>query len=161
MESVAVTPASEELLRVEQLMTALKPVYVGQILRAFRDSGLSPLPTEAFNLEEMSQRLKIIPARRRILARMLAILSEDGIVERTADRFRFTDFLPFADPDLALDKLGVEYPGMLTEIHILKRCGRSSCRYCRANTIPCNWFLPTAPLGRLRKFTSSPGVPIL
>ncbi len=50
MDSVAVTPANAELLRVERLMTALKPVYVGQILRAFQrgriiaaaDRGLQP-----------------------------------------------------------------------------------------------------------------------
>ncbi len=124
MEGVAETPATEELLRVERLMAELKPVYVGYILRAFQGAGLSPLPTAAFNLQELSECLKIAPSRRRMLARMLAILAEEGTVERTADGFRFVDVSAYADADRTLEKLSEEYPEMLTEINILQRCGK-------------------------------------
>jgi acyl transferase domain-containing protein/predicted O-methyltransferase YrrM len=151
MGSVAVTPASEELLRVERLMAALKPVYVAYILRALQDAGLSPLPTAAFNLEDLSQRLKIIPARRRVLARMLAILAEDGIAERTADRFRIVDFSPRPDADLALDKLSVEYPEMLTEINILKRCGKKLLPVLRGDYDPMQLVFADGSIGEAEK----------
>ena len=151
MDSVAVTPANAELLRVERLTTALKPVYVGQILRAFHDAGLSPLPTEAFSLEEMSQRLKIVPARRRTLARMLAILSEDGILERTADRFRFADFPAFADADRTLEKLRDEYPEMLTEINILQRCGSKLLPVLRGEYDPLQLIFADGSIGEAEK----------
>src|SRR6185437_14907829 len=151
MESVAVTPASEELLRVERLMTVLKPVYVGYILRALQDAGLSPLPTAAFSLEELSQRLKISPARFRVLARMLAILSEDGILERTADRFRFVDFAAVADADLALKKLSREYPEMLTEMNILQQCGRKLLPVLRGDYDPMQLVFADGSIGEAEK----------
>jgi SAM-dependent methyltransferase/short-subunit dehydrogenase/acyl carrier protein len=151
MESVALTPASEELLRVERLMAALKPVYVAYILRALQDAGLSPLATAEFNLEDLSQRQKIIPARRRVLARMLAILAEDGIVERTSDRFRIVDLRPRPDADLALEKLSVEYPEMLTEINILKRCGVKLLPVLRGDYDPMQLVFADGSIGEAEK----------
>ncbi|MGB8479151.1 MAG: type I polyketide synthase [Acidobacteriaceae bacterium] len=151
MESVAVTPANEELLRVERLMAALKPVYVAYILRAFQDGGLSPLPTAPFSLEDLSQRLKIVPARHRVLARMLAILAEDGIAEHTADRFRFVDGSAYADADGTLEKLSEEYPEMRTEINILRRCGRKLLPVLRGDYDPMQLVFADGSIGEAEK----------
>ncbi len=149
--SLAVTPASEDLVRVERLMSAMKPVYATYILRALQDAGLSPLPTAAFSLDELSQRLKIIPTRRRVLGRMLAILAEDRILERTADRFRIVDFCPRPEAELALDKLSAEYPEMLTEINILKRCGKKLSAVLRGEYDPMQLVFADGSIGEAEK----------
>jgi SAM-dependent methyltransferase/acyl carrier protein len=118
------TRATGELFRVERLTTATQPVYASYILRALQEAGLSPLPTAAFSLEELSQRLRIVPARRRVLGRLLGILIEDGILERTGDRFRFVDFQARPDVENELKKFEAEYPECRTEIKILRRCGK-------------------------------------
>jgi SAM-dependent methyltransferase/short-subunit dehydrogenase/acyl carrier protein len=82
---------------------------------------------------------------------MLAILSEDGILERTADSFRFVDFRAFADADLALEKLSREYPEMLTEVSILQRCGRKLLPVLRGDYDPMQLVFADGSIGEAEK----------
>ena len=94
----------------------------------------------------MSQRLKITPARRRMLARMLAILVEDGIVEHTADGFRFLDASCLCRTQIERSKNSATNTlEMLTEINILQRCGSKLLPVLRGEYDPtstdlCRWF---------------------
>lgn len=119
-----VIEASAELTRVAQLASVCAPVYSTIIVEALREAGLSPLPEGAFTLEEVSARLKLLPARLRLLARFFGILVEDGVVELTPDGFRFVDFGPRPDADRELDRLSFLYPECSTELKILRRCGK-------------------------------------
>ncbi len=117
-------PATPDLMRVEELTAAAMPVYATYIMQALHEAGLSPLPEAAFTLEELSERLKFVPTRRRVLARLLAILVEDNLLEHDGNRFRFVDFRPRPDADGELQRLSAEYPECRTELTILRRCGK-------------------------------------
>lgn len=123
-EISSVTPASDELARIADLNRSATPVYAAYILQALCEAGLSPLPQHPFRLAELSERLKITPNRRRILARLFGILVEDKVVEQSGDLFRFIDFKPRPDADAELQRLGTEYPECRIELNILRRCGR-------------------------------------
>jgi acyl transferase domain-containing protein/SAM-dependent methyltransferase/NADP-dependent 3-hydroxy acid dehydrogenase YdfG len=120
---MSITPVTPELMRVEHLTAAAMPIYATYIVQALQQMGLSPLPESAFTLEAISEQLKIILARRRVLARLLGILVEDGLVERSGDHFRFVDFRPRPDADGELQKFSAEYPECRIELAILRQCG--------------------------------------
>ena len=124
LHSMSRTPATAELMRVEQLMELVMPTYATYILQAFREAGLSILPTSEFTLDELCRQLKVIPPRRRVLSRMLGMLAEDKIVEEIGDRFRFVNFEPRPDPDRELERLGEQFPECLAETNVLRRCGK-------------------------------------
>ncbi len=115
-------PVSEELMRIGRGTAVLQPICATVALQALQAAGLSPLPTGTFTLDELGHRLNVIPARSRVLARLIAILLEDEIVERNGSAFRFVDFHPRPDADAELIKLAATYPESATEIKILRRC---------------------------------------
>lgn len=133
---MAVTPASAELLRVAELTAVVAPLCATYILQALQEAGLSSLHGPAFTLDELGRRLKIASSRRRVLERLFAMLVEDEVVERTGDRFRFVDFRPRPDADGEVQKLAVVYPECLTEINILRRCGKKLSAVLRGNYDP-------------------------
>ncbi len=135
-ETSSVVAASDELARIADLNRAATPIYATYILQALRETGLSPLPECAFRLAELSERLKIAPNRRRILARLFGILVEDKIVEQSGDMFRFIDFQPRPDADAELQKLGTDYPECRIELNILRRCGRKLSAVLRGTYDP-------------------------
>ncbi len=122
IESLNGEPISEELIRIGHGALVLQPICATVALEALQAAGLSPLPTEAFTLQELGRRLNVIPARSRLLARLVAILLEDKIVERKGSAFRFVDFRPRPEADAELMKLAAAYPEFATEIRILRRC---------------------------------------
>ncbi|MEO6829512.1 MAG: ketoacyl-synthetase C-terminal extension domain-containing protein, partial [Acidobacteriaceae bacterium] len=123
LAEMALTPATVELMRAEYLTIRWMPLYPTYIVQALQQGGLVPLPEAAFTLEEFSARMRVIPARRRVLERLLAILTEDKILEHTGNQFRFIDFTSRPDADGEVDRLQAEYPEFWTELSILRRCG--------------------------------------
>jgi acyl transferase domain-containing protein/protein-L-isoaspartate O-methyltransferase len=124
IESLNVEPVSEELIRIGHGSVVLQPICATVALETLQTAGLSPLPTDAFTLEELGHRLNVIPARSRVLARLVSILLEDKIVERSGSAFRFVDFRPRPEADAELIKLAAAYPESATEIKILRRCAK-------------------------------------
>ncbi len=136
IEGMAETPASAELKRVTEATTAAMPVYSTYILRAFESAGFSRKHASAFTVDELGRQLKVIPARLRLLARLVGILAEDGLVERQGSRFRFLDSSSRPDPDGELQRLGDEYPECRIEMNILRRCGKGLLAVLRGEYDP-------------------------
>jgi acyl transferase domain-containing protein/SAM-dependent methyltransferase len=124
IESLNCEPLSDELIRIGHGSIVLRPICATVALETLQAAGLSSLPTAAFTLEELGDRLKVIPARSRILERLVAILVEEKIVDREGSGFRFVDFTPRAEADAELMRLATAYPESATEIKILRRCAK-------------------------------------
>jgi len=123
LRKIALTPATPELMRLERAMTAVTPVYASYVLQALR-RALPDLPVSAFTLDELSKKMGVLPARQRVLGRMLDILVEDRIAEKVGDRFRLVEFGGRPDPDRELERLSAEYPECAAETNVLRRCGK-------------------------------------
>ncbi|MES2221688.1 MAG: type I polyketide synthase [Acidobacteriota bacterium] len=117
-------PVSEDLIRIGRGAVVLQPICATIALEALRAAGLSPLPTKVFTLEELSRRLNVVPARSRVLGRLVAILVEDKVVEREGSAYRFVDFTSRPTADAELENLAATYPESATEIKILRRCAQ-------------------------------------
>lgn len=124
IERLVSPPTSEVLLRVTDLTSQLEPIYATYILEVLRELGLDAFRQPDFSMEELSDTLKIMPARRRQMDRLLGILVEDGLAIRTGDRFRFVELPQRPQADGELQRLDASYPECRIEINILRRCAK-------------------------------------
>jgi acyl transferase domain-containing protein/ubiquinone/menaquinone biosynthesis C-methylase UbiE len=124
IESLNNQPVDRELIRIGHGTVVLQPICATIALETLQAAGLSPLATDWFTLDDLALRLNVTPARSRVLARLVAILFEDGIVEREGSAFRFVDFRRRPEADVELSKLAAAYPESATEIKILRRCAK-------------------------------------
>jgi acyl transferase domain-containing protein/SAM-dependent methyltransferase/acyl carrier protein len=124
LAEISLTPASRELIRAAELAGTAMPVYSAFILEAMQSAGLVPLPEDTFTIEELRQRMNVVPARQRVLMRLLDILIEDKVVLRTNGRFQFAELHPRSDAERELGQLAIAFPEFATELNILRRCGK-------------------------------------
>jgi acyl transferase domain-containing protein/SAM-dependent methyltransferase/acyl carrier protein len=124
LAQMALTPASLELMRAAHLSAEAMPIYSAFILEAMQSAGLVPLPEDTFTFEELRQRMNVVPARQRVLERLLDILIEDKAVLRTKGRFLFAELHPQPVAERDLDQLAIAFPEFATELNILRRCGK-------------------------------------
>ncbi len=93
--------------------------YVAEVLQRL---GAERLAGQKLSADQAGQELGVAPSRRRIFARLLRLLAEDGILGREGDFYRFREIavpVDVASEHAALQPL---YPEIRIELDILKRC---------------------------------------
>ena len=112
-------------------------------LNALESLGWERKAGETVSQEELIQRLKIVDEHRRLLGRLLGMLSEAGVVSPFINGFQVEvgaeDPLPddaLADPELLADQISAKRPHGANELGLLRRCGASLAEVLQGSEDP-------------------------
>jgi microcystin synthetase protein McyD len=101
----------------------LDPICIQFIANALRTMGWRPSPGDQINLDGMLSLCRIAPGYRRLTARLLEMLTEDGFLAISSDGWIVLQALPAADADAACRDLLAILPSFHREIELLWSCG--------------------------------------
>lgn len=150
--------ATPELHRTAQAAAMLQALCPALILSALQQASPSPLSQSAWTLDQCAAQLQVIPARTRLLERLLGILTEDGLVERSPDgRYRFLPQPLAPDPDAQLTELARTYPETSIEIDMLRRCIQKLPQVLQGACDPMQLVFAGGSLGQIEQiYENSP-----
>ncbi len=123
-----------------------------------RETGTTITP------DDMRLRLNIIPEHRRLLDRLLAMLSEAGVLTPGADgayKVSVGAELPLPDesldnPDKLVSHLERKHPHGLNELGLLRRCGSALADVLRGQTDPLALLFPSEGTGAADLYRDAP-----
>ncbi len=144
IEQMPVRDAGDDLIHYSGLNARLDPVCTAYIANALKNMGVDSLPNRSLTLDELCQRLNIAPSRRRLFERLIAILIEDGLIERVGERLRLSglELAPNESPAAAIKRLQAIYPLCQTEMNVLARCGENLASVLQGATDPVHLLFP-------------------
>ena len=132
----------ERLAEYEQGFIALEALSAQWIVRALRDLGWSPRVEESLNAKTLAARLGVAPRFHRLLDRLLAILEEDGLLNRTAEGFVVACMPPPGDPAAATAAVLAQHPSSRTRVELARRCGEQLAGILRGTVDPLQQLFP-------------------
>ncbi|NWG15756.1 MAG: SDR family NAD(P)-dependent oxidoreductase [Chloroflexi bacterium] len=108
-----------------ELLPQMEKLSAGYVIQALRRLGWNPHPGERFSTEELADELGILRQHRRLLGRLLEILSEDGLLKRAGDGWEAVQMLPVVPgTEGRLHALIEQYPEYGAQLEITGRCGQ-------------------------------------
>ncbi|HEV2130247.1 MAG TPA: acyltransferase domain-containing protein, partial [Longimicrobiaceae bacterium] len=138
------TGADAELL--EELWPKLDELSAAYAAQALAELGWRPRPGECVSVEELGPRLGIVERYARLLARLLEIFAEDGVLEPSADGWHVARELAYPDAESLAHNLQTRYPPAANEIGILQRCGAALGETLRGERDPLDLLFPGGSL---------------
>ena len=133
------------LPRLDQLCS----VY---ILSAFRKLGFDFNLGDRFNASELVERLDILDQHRRLLVRMLEILSEDKILERDESEWVVVNIDQWTtNPELLLSELTQNYPACSAELEMIGSCAGEIAEVMQGRSDPLALLFPNGSMALTEK----------
>lgn len=144
-----------------QAMQALEALCIDYILAAFAKVGFTFQAGDRWQLHLIAQRISVIPRYNRLLARLLAILTEAGILQQEGDEWLVLRTAEPAAP--ALDDLRNQHGELLdAELTLLARCGDSLTEVMRGLQEPLELLFPQGEYEDVKRFyTEAPSARVL
>ncbi|MCC7417053.1 MAG: SDR family NAD(P)-dependent oxidoreductase, partial [Acidobacteria bacterium] len=131
---------------LEAPLDALCAQYVAA---ALGELGWHLAPGSRRAIGNLADSLGVLPAYRRMLARMLAMLEEDGTLARDGDTWRVVRAAPDGGADAALARLQAEHPACRAELTMVGRCGAALAPVLRGAVPPLDLLFPNGSLNDL------------
>jgi acyl transferase domain-containing protein/SAM-dependent methyltransferase/acyl carrier protein len=104
--------------------------------------GLEPRPGERVDPTALAESLGVVPAHRRLFARLLETLAEDGLLVRRGNAYDVVAPLAGPDPEPERAALLVRFPECAPEIGLVARCGQGLAGALRGTTDPLSLLFP-------------------
>jgi SAM-dependent methyltransferase/NAD(P)-dependent dehydrogenase (short-subunit alcohol dehydrogenase family)/acyl carrier protein len=138
------------LPELDRLSTALVGV-------ALRDLAFDETPGRQFELDREAATLRIADRHRRLFARLMEMLVEDGILQRRGDSFEVAGELPYTDVAAGFELALARFGDVDGELRTLQRCGGSLARVLTGSQDPLQLLFPGGSLVEARKlYVESP-----
>ncbi|GIV95383.1 MAG: hypothetical protein KatS3mg057_0040 [Herpetosiphonaceae bacterium] len=116
------------------------------VARALIRLGLNPLLHSRFTVEQLATQLRIAPRHRRLFARLLMMLVEDGALHVDGDYYLLGDIPDIDGLDEVAEALAQSYPGLAAEISLLRRCGNQLDATLEGRRDPLGLLFPDGSL---------------
>ena len=104
---------------------ALEGIATGFVVDALRTLGMSFEPGAQHTLVPLAESLGIAPNHHRLFARILEMLTQDGVLLRRGRAWQVAAEPVTCDAPAAIETLLREFPQMAGEIGMVRRCGES------------------------------------
>ncbi len=118
----------------------LSAVYVS---RALQILGLPNSTEQRLSVSLIAEQLGVVKTHERLLARLLEILTEDGVLRRvTENELEVCGFPQNQEPQPLLEDLLRRYPSCAVELQILARCGENLSAVLRGEIEPLQILFP-------------------
>ncbi len=122
------------------------------IVNALLKLGWRPVVGERFTADALAERLKIIPQHRRLVAYLLRILREDGIIRPLAgDEWEVLDAPRAEDARALYQSLRTVFPEYEGELEITERCGAALAECLNGTADPLHLLFPGGSLDTAEK----------
>ncbi len=112
------------------------------ILRALASLEWKPQPDQPIDPQALADALNIAKRHRRLWDRLLAILHEDGILERNGTGYSVVARPPDADPEARLQGLMHRFPAAQAELQLTAHIGRNLAEALRGQKDPLDLLFP-------------------
>jgi len=151
--AAAITPFYDALAEQHDLGAALDCVAELETLsaayaaRALAQLGWSPRPAERVRSAALAEQLGVLPRHRRLFARLLAILAEQGLLRKAGDGWEV--MRPIADGAISYEPaaaLRARFPALAHELTLLERCGERLAEALRGDADPVELLFPGGSL---------------
>ncbi|MBV8969557.1 MAG: polyketide synthase dehydratase domain-containing protein, partial [Verrucomicrobia bacterium] len=125
---------------------ALHNLSAQYLTRALRQLGWKPVPGDCFGADELMKRLSILPRHSRLMARMLEILSEEGVLWQNGDVWEVVGPLPAEVTTRTVDDLRNRFPAYHSELDLFGRCAGGLAEVLRGTCDPLQLLFPEGSL---------------
>jgi acyl transferase domain-containing protein/NADPH:quinone reductase-like Zn-dependent oxidoreductase/SAM-dependent methyltransferase len=144
-----------------RLLTALQPRLDGLcaafIERALDELGWQPRQGERVGTVELAARLGIAERYHRLLARLLEMLAEDGVLAAGETDWRVVRASDRAEPESLLAEVRSQFPENAAELAVLERCANALADVLRGGRDPLELLFPGGSLAETAQmYQSSP-----
>jgi NADPH:quinone reductase-like Zn-dependent oxidoreductase/SAM-dependent methyltransferase/acyl carrier protein len=143
-----------------QLRPKLDLLSAGYIWYALQQLGWQPRAGERLVVDELAQRLGVVDSYHRLLARILGILEEDGVLKRIASGWqvqRTPEVIGGGTVHARWEMLMSQYPMYEAELILIQRCGSQLAEVLRGRADPLQLLFPAGELNLIEKlYTESP-----
>ena len=164
-------PALQETARtrwVEQageadqaLLDALETLSLEYVLAAFAKVGFRFQAGSTWRNEQIARQLGVIPAYRRLLQRLLAMLAEAGILQPEAESWRVRQAPARVNPTARVTTLQAAY-GNRPELLLLARCGEKLSEVLRGVQEPLELLFPAGDASVVMQlYSASPAAQVM
>jgi SAM-dependent methyltransferase/NAD(P)-dependent dehydrogenase (short-subunit alcohol dehydrogenase family)/acyl carrier protein len=154
---VGAIAAGEGFSLYDELLPALDVLSYQYVLRAFADLGWAPVVGERIDAPALAATLGIQNKHGRLLACLLGILTEEGVLRRVGRDWMVLTPLPPADVVAAERRIAEQFPAGTAEITVTLDCGRALASALRGEMDPLQLLFAPAPLANTeRLYTGTP-----
>jgi acyl transferase domain-containing protein/ubiquinone/menaquinone biosynthesis C-methylase UbiE/acyl carrier protein len=116
------------------------------ILRAFQRLGWQPQSQQRLSADALGDQLGVVPQHRRLFARLLGMLAEDGLLELVDGRWRVCRDPEAADPQQLWQALWTGFPAYQAELTMLRQCGDHLAEVLHGDIDPLQLIFPQGSL---------------
>ena len=118
--------SAEQANAAQALLAALDDLSIDYVVAAFAKAGFTFQAGAEWRTDQIAQKAGVIPSYHPLLARLLGMLAEAGILQRKQDSWQVVKTPAVSDPTAALAAVQTTY-GATTEVMLLARCGAALC----------------------------------
>ncbi len=128
------------------LAPELDALCAGYVVAALRELGWDVASGERRRADTLADELKVVPAHRRMLNRIVEMIEEDGVVEQE-NEFLIVRRVPApADPAALAERLMERWPSCRAELSMTARCGSNLAAVLRGSRNPIELLFPGGSL---------------
>ncbi|HMD83203.1 MAG TPA: beta-ketoacyl synthase N-terminal-like domain-containing protein, partial [Terriglobia bacterium] len=134
-----------------ELIPQLDHLAADYLAEALGQLGWPWVPERHVAVDAVADLLAVAASQRRLLARLLGILEEEGFLRKIDSEYevlRVPDTRPLLDTS---SKLRARYPDMSAELTLLDRCGRQLAAVLRGDRSPLEVLFPGGEMDTLEK----------
>ena len=125
-QAAAANWSAAQAATAQALLAALDELSIRYVVAAFAKAGFTFQAGAEWRTDQIAQKAGVIPSYHRLLARLLGMLAEAGILQRKQDSWQVVKTPAVSDPTAALAAVQTTY-GATTEVMLLARCGAALC----------------------------------
>jgi acyl transferase domain-containing protein/SAM-dependent methyltransferase/acyl carrier protein len=141
----------------EDLLPTLDRISLGHVARAFRDLGFDATSGRTFRIDDEARTLRIANRHRRLFARLVEILIEEGVLCRHDGWCEVTGPLPRIDAGQEDAAASRRFGAIDGELSTLRRCGPALARVLTGEQDPLHLLFPGGSLVEARQlYVESP-----
>ncbi len=150
--------AHEHALAVyDDLLPELDRLSGEHVAVALRELGFDDTPGRWFSVEAEATALGVVPGHRRLFARLLQMLAEDGVLRVQGVGYECAARLGTPASMARYDALLQRFAGVDGELSMLRRCGGALSRILRGMQDPLQLLFPGGTFAEARKlYVESP-----
>jgi acyl transferase domain-containing protein len=136
---------------------ALDALAAAYVVKALRQLGFEFRVGEAIDGEVLRNRLGVLERHRRLFARMLGMLGEDGVLGRLGTQWQVLAVPLPIDTESRVRELLVAHPDCEAELGLTRRCAEGLAPVLRGSADPLSLLFPEGSLAETeRLYQSSP-----
>ncbi len=141
----------------DELLPALDRLAIAHVATALRQLGFDTTPGRRFDVDDEAARLGVAARHRRLFARLLRMLAEDGVLRREGDGFVVDAAWPAAYDEAEDDAVARRFGEVDGEWRTLRSCGSQLANVLAGRQDPLQLLFPGGSFAQAQRlYVESP-----